>query len=228
MAFWLPLAMMAGGTALGEWQRNRQKSKVGQVDIPEMDMGAMRSALYSGIGGQQASAGRSAQAQMASQGLNDSGLSYSLGRGIAGEGMRAFQQGLGGLQNMQNQYNLQRAGLQLQQAGAQDAYNQNQPGIFDSMSLGANMAGLYPLINPEPFTPQFNNVSQNVQGGSQLPQIPQMQPSGGFNLPTGGGQQLGMQPSGWNQGGFGNQIRGGLRGYGGGARGYSPRTGWGY
>lgn len=124
---------------------------------PEFDFGAQQQALLSGIGSNVAATGRSAQKSLQAQGLGDSSVGFGVQQGIAGQGMQAQQQGLANLEALKNQALQQQFQNSMRIAQQQYGAAQQQPGVGDYLGLGLQTFGsLYPMLNPEAFTPQFN------------------------------------------------------------------------
>ena len=169
MPAWLaPLAITVGSTLMSEMYRNmsKRKSKMAGVDMPDFNASGMRESALSNIGEQSARAGRSAGMSMQAQGLGNTGMQYSVGRGLASDASQNAQNAFAGIQNMQNQYNQQRAMFDLQKAQLLDEYAAAQPNFMSSLAFGANMAGsLYPMMNPQAFATQYNMGGQG--GGMQ-------------------------------------------------------------
>lgn len=196
MPFWIPLAIGAAGTALGELMRDRRGSNMEGVQFPHFDYGAQRRNLYGQLGEQSNRAARSAQMASGSGGVYDAGRNYSQGRGIASDAMRAYAQGDAAITGQENASKQAEAQFNMNKAQYMDQYRQQQPGFLDSLAGGVQLASsIYPMMNPSAFTQQMGGQQM---GGQQL-QFPR------FNTSYGQSPYMGMrypqqQPYDYSQG----------------------------
>ena len=145
-----PLLMSGGAALLGGLLGRPRKSAAPQVQFPEFDTRMLTQNLFQGIGEDVTRTGRSAQKMLSAQGMAGSDTGMGLQKGIAEAGFGAFQQGLGGIEQLKNQAAQQRAMLQLQQARYSDRFAMQQPSALDILGLGVKTFGsLFPLMNPD-------------------------------------------------------------------------------
>ena len=153
----LPLAIGAGSALLGELTKRRPS--IEGFQFPQYDIAGASQRLSSGIGTDVTAAGRSAGKQLAGMGIGDSSVNLAAGRGIAGQGMQAFSQGFGQLQDIKQSADWHRAMMEFKRRMMLD----QQPDFWNKLGGGAQIASsLYPMLYPQLFAGNFN------QGGNEI------------------------------------------------------------
>ena len=185
-----PAIISAASTGLNYLSDRQQRSKLEGFQFPDPKFGLQKQNLLSQVGENVGRQGRATQRAMSARGLSDSGLSYAAGRSSAEAGQKAALGGLAQIQEMENQYNLQKASFDFQKRLAMDAATPNF-GAYLSQALGT-FASIYKLANPELF------VSQLPQVGGGTPIVPGSGTSNiGIQQPTqmGGNPFIGNYPT---------------------------------
>jgi hypothetical protein len=170
----LPLALSAG-FGLADYLANRgERKRLEDLEFPDFNVGDKRRAALSRIGERTTRTGRSASKALSARGLGGSSAALNLGGQIAGQGGRQAEQAFASIEDIQNRARQAEAIFNFQRA---QAINQ-APGISEALGTGVSAFGsLYPLMNPEQFTPNFGGG----QGQGQQP-------------PQTAGSGIGIQP----------------------------------